>query len=150
MTTALREQLAETARRRERMEAVGDEIASLAAHMEAAMCRSLGLVAEYDESGAVLCESFTRLRRAAVRYPSLRISIVSGRTPSYFMASAAASVCMNSWKAAKSGISTISPTLFEPSGSWNVRAVMPIGPKISSRFGELSQCWRSSTSWNAR
>src|SRR5258707_4784520 len=34
---------------RERLEALGDEIASLAAHMEAAMCRWLGLVAEYDE-----------------------------------------------------------------------------------------------------
>src|SRR3954470_7536088 len=34
------------------MEAVADEIASLAAHMEAAMCRWLGLVSEYDESGA--------------------------------------------------------------------------------------------------
>src|SRR4051812_37278187 len=34
------------------MEALADEIASLAAHMEAAMCRWLGLVAEYDASGA--------------------------------------------------------------------------------------------------
>src|SRR3954462_11528716 len=36
----------------DRLEALGDEIASLAAHMEAAMCRWLGLVAEDDESGA--------------------------------------------------------------------------------------------------
>src|SRR4051812_34482724 len=34
---------------RARLDALGDEIASLAAHMEAAMCRWLGLVADFDE-----------------------------------------------------------------------------------------------------
>ena len=29
-----------------------------------------------------------------------------------------------------------------------VRTVMPIGPKISFRFGDCSQCSTSSTSWN--
>src|SRR4051794_34104078 len=52
MATQMQEQLAATARKHDRMEALGDEIASLAAHMEAAMCRWLGLVAEYDASGA--------------------------------------------------------------------------------------------------
>jgi hypothetical protein len=47
-----------------------------------------------------------------------------------------------------SGTSTISPTRFEPSGSRKVRAVIPIGPKSSSRFGEASQWSTSSTSWN--
>ncbi len=37
--------------------------------------------------------------------------------------------------------------LVGPSGSLNVRTVMPIGPNSSSRFGELSQCSTSSTSW---
>src|SRR4051794_2735492 len=35
-----------------RLEALGDEIASLAAHIEAATCRWLGLIARYDASGA--------------------------------------------------------------------------------------------------
>ena len=46
-----------------------------------------------------------------------------------------------------SGISAISPVLLDPSGSRNVRMVMPIGPKSSSRLGELSQCSTSLTSW---
>lgn len=71
--------------------------------------------------------------------PSARITRVSGWIPSFFIASAGGSVCMNCWNAAKSGISTIIPTRFEPCGSLNVRRVIPRGPKTSSRLGELSQ-----------
>ncbi len=39
------------------------------------------------------------------------------------------------------------PGLVRPVWSRNVRTVMPIGPNTSSRFGELSQCSTSSTSW---
>jgi hypothetical protein len=41
---------------------------------------------------------------------------VSGLTPSCFMASAAASLFMTSWKASISGISTMSAALLDPSG----------------------------------
>src|SRR5918994_3191434 len=53
---------------------------------------------------------------------------------------------MNAWKAAKSGISAIRPTRFEPVGSENVRTAMPIDPKTSSRLGEAFQASTSSTS----
>ena len=49
----------------------------------------------------------------SLRYASTRPKIVSGRTPSNFIASAAASVCSASSQAAMSGTSTISPTRFE-------------------------------------
>src|SRR6185295_9743956 len=54
---------------------------------------------------------------------------------------------MKSWNASMSGISAISAALFDPPGSRKVRTVIPMGPNTSSRFGELSQCSTSSTSW---
>jgi hypothetical protein len=47
-------------------------------------------------------------------YASMRPRIASGRTPSNFIASAAASVCRAASQAATSGTSTISATRFEP------------------------------------
>ena len=44
---------------------------------------------------------------------SARTTIVSGRTPSYFMASAAASDCRALWNVSMSGHSTSSPTRFD-------------------------------------
>src|SRR5512143_737248 len=81
-------------------------------------------------------------------YASTSPKIVSGRTPSNFIASAAASLCRASSQSEMSGTSTSSPTRFEPSGSRKVRTVMPRGPKNSARFGEASQWSTSSTSWN--
>src|SRR5436309_1674954 len=74
--------------------------------------------------------------------------IVSGRTPSCFIACAAPSLCSAACQASRLGTSTIRPTRLDPSGSRNVRAAIPSGPKNSSRFGEASQWSTSSTSWN--
>jgi hypothetical protein len=87
-------------------------------------------------------------RQESLHYASTGPMIVSGRTPSNFIASAASSVCMAACETEMSETSTMSPTLFDPSGSRNVRAVSPIGPKSYSRFGEASQWSTSSTSWN--
>lgn len=83
-------------------------------------------------------------------YPSLSSKMVSGCTPSYFIASAASPDCKSSWKASMSGISKISLTRFEPCGSWNVRCVMPLDPKAHLVSAILSQWSTSSTPWNTR
>src|SRR6476469_9719581 len=75
--------------------------------------------------------------------------IVSGRTPSYFIASAASADCRAASHASMLGTSAIRPTRLDPSGSRNARTVIPSGPKNSSRFGEASQWSTSATSWNA-
>src|SRR2546422_288661 len=74
--------------------------------------------------------------------------ILSGRTPSDFIVSAALSDSNAACHASMLGTSTIRPTRLDPSGSRNVRAVIPSVPKNSSRFGEASQWSTSSTSWN--
>jgi hypothetical protein len=61
---------------------------------------------------------------------SLSITMVSGRTPSNFMASAAAADAMASWNAAMLGTSAMRPTLLLFSRSTtNVRARHPEGPQ---------------------
>ncbi len=62
-------------------------------------------------------------------YTSVRITRVSGRTPSNFIASAPASDCMSSCQAAMSGISAISPTRFEPSGHGTCESLFPAAPR---------------------
>src|SRR2546423_6791938 len=89
-----------------------------------------------------------RLPGGRTAYPSTSPMMVSGRTPSYFIASAASSVWSAACQASMLGTSTIRPTRLDPSGSRNARAVIPSGPKYSSRFGEASQWSTSSTSWN--
>ena len=55
----------------------------------------------------------------AERYPSTSSRIVSGRTPSCFIASNAWSVLSASCQVSRSGVSTINPIRFEPCGSAN-------------------------------
>jgi len=107
-------------------------------------------------NAAIVEETCVRVRpralhrgRAGPSYASTNGAMVSGRTPSVFIAAAAASPCRAASHVAMSGVSTIRATRFEPEGSRNVRVVMPSGPKYSSRVGEASQWSTSSTSWTS-
>ena len=73
-------------------------------------------------------------------YASTRITSVSGTTPSWAIASAAAGLRMTAFNASMSGTSITKATLFEFCGSTNVRMlVTPSRPNSSFRFGERSQ-----------
>jgi hypothetical protein len=76
----------------------------------------------------------------ATAYSSTRITRVSGRTPSYVIASCAPGVSIAAMTASMSGTSMSRATRFRFVGSTNVRMfVTPSGPKNSSLFGEPSQ-----------
>ena len=100
------------------------------------------------DSASPTTVGFARSAVERTAYPSTSPMIVSGRTPSCFIASAAPSVCSAACHASMLGTSTIRPTRLDPSGSRNGRADIPSGPKYSSRLGEASQWSTSSTSWN--
>jgi hypothetical protein len=73
-------------------------------------------------------------------YASTRITSVSGATPSWAIASAAAGLCMTAFNASMSGTSITTATRLGFCGSTNVRMlVTPSGPNSSCRFGERSQ-----------
>src|SRR5207248_230532 len=64
------------------------------------------------------------------------------------IASAASCVSMKAVTASMSATSISTPTFFGSSGLTNVRMLLtPSGPNTCSRFGELSQCSVSFTSW---
>ena len=73
-------------------------------------------------------------------YASTRITKVSGNTPSYAIASAAAFDCIADVSAPMSGTSISTAARVGFCGSTNVRMlVMPRGPNNSLRLGEASQ-----------
>ena len=73
-------------------------------------------------------------------HASTRITSVSGTTPSWAIASAAAALCMTAFNASMSGTSITTATRFGFCGSTNVRMlVTPSDPNSSFRFGERSQ-----------
>ena len=75
--------------------------------------------------------------RVPAGHASTSITMVSGSTPSYSIASAAPAVCIAAITASRSGMSISTATLVGLDGSTNVRMlVTPRGPKNSSRLGE--------------
>src|SRR5205809_5578999 len=83
-------------------------------------------------------------------YASTRITKVSGNTPSYAIASAAALDFIAAMIAPMSGTSMSTATRVGFCGSTNVRMmVMPRGPTNSLRLGEASQCALSLMVWCA-
>jgi hypothetical protein len=91
-----------------------------------------------NESCVVVIWHTDDMRNAA--YASTRITSVSGATPSWAIASAAAGLCMTAFNASMSGTSITTATRFGFCGSTNVRMlVTPSGPNSSFRFGERSQ-----------
>ena len=70
---------------------------------------------------------------------SIRTTTVSGLTPSYFIASAPASLCKSASNAAMSATSIVRPTLLGASGFTKVRMFSATPANTSCLFGEASQ-----------